>query len=373
LTQQRKAAIGKEVKIAFYAPLKAPSHPVPSGDREMARLIMKALHGAGFQADVASTLRAFIPDPNRHVFEALKLAAAGERTRLTQDWAKGGKPDLWLTYHPYYKAPDLIGPELARHFGIPYVTAEASYSPKRDRQGWAAMQALVRDAISLARVNLCFTDRDRAGLQNAVPGGRFASLVPFIDTALYVDGFATPPGKDLMAVAMMRKGDKFASFTMLAQALALLLDLPWRLTVIGDGAARTETIALFDHIPRDRLDWRGELATDAVPAALGQGGIYVWPGCGEAYGLAYLEAQAAGMPVVAQATAGVPAVVRHGETGILTPEGDVAAYAAAIRDLIRDDAKRQAYGRAARGFVLGERSLALASRRLAGLLKEAAS
>jgi len=339
----------------------------------MARLILKALRGAGFEVNVASTLRAFMREPAPHLFEAVKLAADGERTRLSRDWARDGRPDLWFTYHPYYKAPDLIGPELARHFGIPYVTAEASYSPKRDRQGWAAMQAPVRDAVSLARVNLCFTARDHAGLQNAVPGGRFASLVPFIDTAVYADGFAPAPGRDLMAVAMMRQGDKFASFTMLAKALALLLDLPWRLTVIGDGAARAETIALFGDIPRDRLDWRGELASDAVPAALGQGGIYVWPGCGEAYGLAYLEAQAAGMPVVAQATAGVPAVVRHGETGILTADGDVAAYAAAIRELICDDAKRQAYGKAARSFVLGERSLTPASRRLADLLQEAAS
>ena len=361
------------MKIAFYAPLKAPGHPVPSGDRQMARLIMKALQGAGFQVDVASTLRAFMPEPVPNLFAALKHAAEGERTRLAQDWAQGGRPDLWFTYHPYYKAPDLIGLDLARHFGIPYVTAEASYAPKRDQQGWAVLQALVRDAISLARVNLCFTDRDRTGLQKAVPDGRFASLVPFIDTAAYADGFAAPAGKDLMTVAMMRKGDKFASFTMLAKAMALLLDLPWRLTVIGDGAARAETMALFAAIPSERLDWRGELATDAVPAALAQGGIYVWPGCGEAYGIAYLEAQAAGMPVVAQATAGVPAVVRHGETGILTPDGDIAAYAAAIRDLLCNHAKREAYGRAARAFVLGERALAPASRRLAQLVQEAAA
>jgi len=373
LTQLQKAAIGKGVKIAFYAPLKEPGHPVPSGDRQMARLIIKALREASFTVDVASTLRAFMPEPASHLFEALKLAADSEKARLTQDWAKGGRPDLWFTYHPYYKAPDLIGPDLARHFNIPYVTAEASYAAKRDRHDWAAMQAPVRDSIGLACVNLSFTDRDRAGLENAVPGGRFASLVPFIDTALYADGFAAAPGKDLMVVAMIRKGDKFASFTMLAKALALLLDLPWRLTVLGDGPARRETVALFDGIPPERLDWRGELAPDAVPAALGQGGLYVWPGCGEAYGLAYLEAQAAGLPVVAQATAGVPAVVRHGQTGLLTPDGDIAAYAAAIRDLISDDAKRTAYGRAARDFVLGERSLASASRRLANLLKDAAS
>ena len=45
-----------------------------------------------------------------------------------------------------------------------------------------------------------------------------------------------------------------------------------------------------------------------------EGALYAWPGFGEAYGLAYLEAQAAGLPVVAQDIDGVPGVVRNGET-----------------------------------------------------------
>ena len=35
------------MRIAFYAPLKPPDHPVPSGDRRMARLLMAALATAG--------------------------------------------------------------------------------------------------------------------------------------------------------------------------------------------------------------------------------------------------------------------------------------------------------------------------------------
>ena len=373
LTGGRRTAIGKEVRIAFYAPLKAPDHPVPSGDRQMARLLMEGLRLAGCAVSVASTLRAFTPDPDPESFATLRDTAARERARLVAAWRNGQKPDLWFTYHPYYKAPDLLGPDLARHLEIPYVTAEASYAPKRDRQGWAERQALIRDAIALARVNICITERDRDGLEKAVAGARFADLPPFIDTQAFADGFTTAPPRQLMAVAMMRTGDKFASFTILAQALGQLLDLPWRLTVIGDGPARAETIALFGGIPPDRLDWRGEIAPEAVPDALRQSGIYVWPGSGEAYGIAYLEAQAAGIPVVAQRTAGVPAVVRHEETGILTQAGDVAAYAAAIRALLIDDARREAYGRAARRFVLEERSLKGAAQRLGTVLKEAAT
>jgi glycosyltransferase involved in cell wall biosynthesis len=337
----------------------------------MARLLMQALSHGGFDAELASRLRAFQAEPGP--LDEMKRRADAEKARLAQAWAQHGKPDLWFTYHLYYKAPDLLGPDLAREWQIPYVTAEASYAEKRDRQGWAEAQALIREAVKLARVNLCFTDRDRPGLESIAPEARFASLAPFIDTTAY-EGMATSsPSARLVTVAMMRKGDKFASFAMLAKALAHIDDLPWHLTVIGDGPLRAETVALFDHVPAARIDWRGELPAASVPAALADGGIYVWPGCGEAYGMAYLEAEAAGMPVVAQATAGVPAVVLDGKTGLLTPEGDVTAYAAAIRELILDDGKRRTYGRAARDFVFAERSLRLAAMKLGLILRGVAS
>ena len=41
-------------KIAFSAPLKSPNHPIPSGDREIARNLLKALDLAGFDAFLAS-------------------------------------------------------------------------------------------------------------------------------------------------------------------------------------------------------------------------------------------------------------------------------------------------------------------------------
>ena len=41
------------------------------------------------------------------------------------------RPDLWFTYHLYYKAPDLVGPLVAGALGIPYAVAEASVAHKR--------------------------------------------------------------------------------------------------------------------------------------------------------------------------------------------------------------------------------------------------
>ena len=45
------------MRVAFYAPLKPPDHPVPSGDRRMAGLLVEALTRAGHEVELASRLR----------------------------------------------------------------------------------------------------------------------------------------------------------------------------------------------------------------------------------------------------------------------------------------------------------------------------
>jgi glycosyltransferase involved in cell wall biosynthesis len=86
--------------------------------------------------------------------------------------------------------------------------------------------------------------------------------------------------------------------------------------------------------------------------------------------MAYLEAQAAGLPVIAQNTAGVPAVVRHGETGILVGEGDSEAFASVIRGWIIDPAERLRFGDQASQFIRRERSIEQAATRIHLLLSE---
>jgi glycosyltransferase involved in cell wall biosynthesis len=310
------------MNIAFYAPLKHPDHPVPSGDRQMARLLIKALTHAGHVVHVASTLRSFMPEPTPEAIVEIEAISRVEIERIAALWQQTAKPDFWFTYHPYYKAPDLVGPDLASRFRIPYATAEASYSVRRNIGDWSKTQALIVDAVKTSDVNFCFTQRDRDGLAEIVPQAELEMLAPFIDTSTF-ETLPCPDGSQrLVAVAMMRKGDKFESYRMLADALKLILDLPWTLSVVGDGNMREAVVQLFDPFPPGRVEWEGQVAPDGVSTLLQRGGIYVWPGFGEAYGLAYLEAQAVGLPVVAQKTAGVPEVVQDGVTGILTPLGD---------------------------------------------------
>lgn len=359
------------MRIAFYAPLKSPRHPVPSGDRQMARLIVRALEKAGHQVSLASELRSFCAEPDAAHYATIRRAAAAERSRIEALWAGHGRPDLFFAYHPYYKSPDWLGPPLAAAAGIPYVTAEASFSARRDVGAWRETQADMAAGLAGAAVNICLTARDRRGLEG-LGGLSLATLPPFIDAAPFASaGDAERDPGALIAVAMMRPGDKLDSYRGLAEALSRILDRSWTLTVVGDGPARAAVHAALAVLPGERLRFLGERPPEAMPETMAAAALLTWPGRGEAYGLAYLEAEAAGLPVVAERVAGVPEVVRDGSTGLLAPEGDAAAFAAAVASLLDDPLRCRAMGAAARRVVLADHSLDAAALRLDAILAEA--
>lgn len=365
------------MRIAFYAPLKGPDHPVPSGDRQMARLLLAALGLAGHSAERASPLRSFAVSPDAALRQGIEAAAEAEVEAIARAWTAPGQtpPDLWLTYHPFYKAPDLLGPRLAARFGFPYATAEASHAPKRAAGAWAAWHAATEGALRGAAVNFCLTEQDREGLE-MIEGRRgiIVELPPFIEAAGFADaGCRTAAsGTELVSVAMMRPGDKLRSFLFLAEALRLLPDrLPWHLSVVGDGPGRPDVLAAFAPLGETRVTFLGENDAEGVRRVLGGADLYVWPGFNEAYGVGYLEAGAAGLPALAMRCGGIPSVVRHGETGVLVPEGDIEAYAEALSGLIADRAQRRKLGTAARRFVTTERTVACAAAILDAALRAA--
>jgi glycosyltransferase involved in cell wall biosynthesis len=83
----------------------------------------------------------------------------------------------------------------------------------------------------------------------------------------------------------------------------------------------------------------------AVIAALHAGAdVFVWPAIAEPIGLAMLEAQACGLPVVAGRRPGSEAIVVDDDTGCLVPPGDDAAFAAAVAALLDDATRRRRLG-----------------------------
>lgn len=372
--------------VAFHAPLKSPDDPTPSGDRRMARALIAALDHAGWRAEVASRLRTY--DREGDTDRQQRIAALGRRCarRLLERYRRRPaerRPAAWLTYHAYHKSPDRLGPEIAQTLGIPYLIAEASFAPKQVKGPWALGHAASEQAIRAADLVLAVTGRDVAGLRPLItPPAELWRLPPFLDPGPFSAARAMrdahrgilsrlygldPARPWLLTVAMMRADVKLTSYRLLADALGRLQDRAWQLLVIGDGPARRQVEAAMAALGPARVVFAGLWPEDELAVAIAACDLYVWPAVREAYGLAMLEAQAGGLPVVAGREGGVEEVVQDGITGLLAAPGDPAAFAAATAELLDRPERRAKMAARARAFVRRERSL----ERAGGLLDHA--
>lgn len=353
------------MRIAFYAPMKSPDHPTPSGDREIARLWLAAFARAGWQAETVSTLRSLDREGSGEAQTEITARAGAEAERLLEDLSRA-PPDLWFTYHCYYKAPDLIGPVVAAALNLPYVVAEPSVSPKRRLGPWSRFAFTSEAALEHADLLLWTTERDRPALEAAGYGDRMRHFPAFLELG------AAPPGRDaqrparLITVAMARPGDKLESYRRLAAALPHL-DAEWELTIIGGGGdcgAEAEMQALFaGHLAR--VSFLGTLNDPAViRAQLEASDVFVWPGVNEGVGMVWLEAQAAGLPAIAEDSAAARSLL---DPELLAPPGDAPALA---RTIARAIGQRRAFGEAARARIDARHGLAAATSRLKPMLEE---
>jgi glycosyltransferase involved in cell wall biosynthesis len=153
----------------------------------------------------------------------------------------------------------------------------------------------------------------------------------------------------LLAVGAVvpRKG-----YDLLIAALAQLKHLPWRLTIAGDRTRDAQTtreveaaIACFG--VADRIEMPGSVSDEQLSALYAGADLFVLPSRFEGYGMAYAEALAHGLPVVATNTGAIPDTV-PADAGVLVPPDNVQALTAALARLIEQPAERARLATAAR-------------------------
>ena len=352
--------------LAFYAPLKSPNHAVPSGDRAMARSLMKALADADCTVDLASELRSLdrIGDPDQQA--ALQSAAECEIQRLLNQTAETPW-QAWVTYHNYYKAPDLIGPAVSALLGIPYIQIESTRAHKRLHGPWGSFAQAAETASDHANVIFHLTAHDRITLlKHKANHQKIVHLPPFL-ALTSLDPIPERPrdSAKILCAGMMRRGDKFASYQIIAETLTQLRDKNWRLDIAGDGPARSAVEALFAPFS-DHVTFLGVLGAQAMREAYKSADLFFWPGVNEAFGMVYLEAQAAGLPVIAQDRPGVRDVI-HG--GILTDPDDPTSLAVEIDGLISAPDRRLRLAQIGRDGIQTHHLIPAASRTLMAHLK----
>ena len=157
--------------------------------------------------------------------------------------------------------------------------------------------------------------------------------------------FDLPPGCPVagnVAALAPHKGQRH-----LVDAAALLVrEIPdARVLIVGAGELAG---ALARRIRRLRLERRVILTgfRSDVPSVLKGLDLFVMSSITEGLGTSVLDAMAAGLAVVGTRAGGIPESVVEGETGLLAPPGDAPALARAIACLLRDTARRRAFGAA---------------------------
>ena len=126
--------------------------------------------------------------------------------------------------------------------------------------------------------------------------------------------------------------------------------IPSRLLLIGDGPERYSAEQLCRELGTcDRVITLGKVRDTSD--VLGLADLFLLPSQTESFGLAALEAMAAGVPVVSSNTGGIPEVNEHGFSGYLSDVGDVDSMGKQAIDILQDDAtlskfKKQALAQA---------------------------
>jgi glycosyltransferase involved in cell wall biosynthesis len=120
--------------------------------------------------------------------------------------------------------------------------------------------------------------------------------------------------------------------------------------VCGDGGREAElrTMARSVRLP---AVFTGLLESDELIAALAAADVVVHPSLNEIFPNAVGEAMACGRPVIAADAGGTAELVGRDGAGVLVPPGDPDALAAAVRELLRDPARRASLGQFARHRV----------------------
>ncbi|RRR75497.1 MAG: glycosyltransferase family 1 protein [Candidatus Viridilinea halotolerans] len=127
-----------------------------------------------------------------------------------------------------------------------------------------------------------------------------------------------------------------------------------RLVIIGDGPEHQRLQHLTAQLDlRQSVTLTGALPTSAAVAAwYRRAAIFCLPSVQEGFGIVFLEAMAAGLPIVATHAAAIPEVVPDGRVGDLVPPGDVHALAERLAALLANPQRRRELGAAGQNHVI---------------------
>ena len=134
--------------------------------------------------------------------------------------------------------------------------------------------------------------------------------------------------------------------------LKLQRDLPWHLTIVGEGPEHNKLSALVENTKiTSQISFLGPLSPSQIPEIMKKHHVLILSSYKEGRPSVVLEAMAAGMPVVATDIDGTRELVQDNRTGWLFPPGDADRLAAILSSMFRGEKDLSSAGLAGRQWM----------------------
>jgi glycosyltransferase involved in cell wall biosynthesis len=347
------------MRILYYMPFKPLGHGTPSGDLVIGTELHDFLKQRGHQLDVASRLR------TRWIFLKPWLFPCyfTQSARAVRHGRRNGA-DLWLTYHTYYKSPDILGPATCRKLKVPYVIFQGIYATKTRRR-LKTLPGFILNRRALVSADFVFANkkRDYTNLLRIIPPDRLKYVRPgIIPREFFFDEKARREIRDqwgvqkkpvVMAAAMFRHGVKTRGLVQVITACGNLCrqGIELHLVLAGDGPNREHLEALARDCMPGKVRFLGKIPRKQLYGFYSAADVFAFPGIEESLGMAYLEAQSCGLPAVALNDWGATEAIVHERTGLLSGADEKEGFERDIARLIQNPSLRKRMGRAAAAHV----------------------
>ena len=304
----------------------------PTGGYAYDRRMIRELRRLGWSIDIID-LGEGVPFPgsegDREARRRLKNVPAG-RPIIIDGLAFGVLPDAAAELSHDHALIALVHHPLAFESGLP--PAQAEKFRASERMALRSARRVIVTSATTARL---------LAAEYGVAAERITIACPGVDPVPQARGSSDGVVRLLSVGAVVpRKG-----YDVMIAALAMLKDLPWRLTIVGDRSRDPQTAARLNADIRrfglhERASVLGAVSSERLAALYLQADLFTLASRYEGYGMVFAEAVAHGLPIVATAAGAIPDTVPAG-AGLLVPSDDPDALANALRRVIESPRERQ--------------------------------
>ncbi len=232
--------------------------------------------------------------------------------------------------------PMLLNLQEGRDFG--HLNLLKSYFFRRVVQS-ADVTVSISEHLKQVAIKNGFRENKISIIPNGVDTANFSQDFSYGELSELSDRLGVKPDEKVIVTASRLTHKNAIDDLIRALAVLTLQDTvnKYKLVIAGDGNDKKKLVELIHNLNiEDKVVFVGSISNHHLPKYLRIADVFVRPSRSEGLGSAFLEAMAAGIPVIATPVGGIPDFLKDGETGLFCKVGDPQSIAQQIKVMTSD-------------------------------------